>query len=288
MKSISLVVILLLIALIFIFPLVVTLSNSFMSENEIEDNYSTITAVSGTGQSEQKAGQYANIKLIPDIATLDQFYTVLIKRTQFLFMFWNSVKIVFPIILGQIIVGSMAAYAFSRLSFPGRDKLFFVYIIVMMMPFQVTLVPNYIVAEKLGIIGSHLSIILPGVFTTFGVFLLKQFMSYIPEEYMEAAKIDGANHFHMFLYMVIPMTKSGLAALAILVFIDNWNMVEQPIIFLNDDSKMPLSIFLSSINTGEMGIAFASAAIFMAPMLLIFLYSENYLVEGIQLSGIKG
>lgn len=275
-------------AVVFLFPLILTVTNSFMSQQEIENSYSMVTSRDQERQESSLSGKYADVKLIPDIVTLSQYYTALIKRTSFLFKFWNSLIIVVPIILGQILVSSMAAYAFAKLEFIFRDKLFFTYIIIMMMPFQVTLVPNYIVADKLGLLGSYWSIILPGIFGTFGVFLLRQFMMYIPDAYIESAKVDGASQLRIFFSIILPMSKTGIAALAILVFIDNWNMVEQPLIFLQDVNMHPLSTYLSSINSGEMGIAFAASAIYMLPMLLIFLYGENYLVEGIQLSGLKG
>lgn len=281
-------VVLLAIAVVFLFPLVLTVTNSFMSEQEIENSYSMVTSSNPDKRDSILSGKYANVKLIPDIVTLSQYYTALIKRTQFLIKFWNSLIIVVPIILGQILVSSMAAYAFAKLEFIFRDKLFFTYIIIMMMPFQVTLVPNYIVADKLGLLGSYWSIILPGIFGTFGVFLMRQFMMYIPDAYVESAKVDGASQLRIFFSIILPMSKTGLAALAILVFIDNWNMVEQPLIFLQNVNMHPLSTYLSSINSGEMGIAFAASAIYMLPMLLIFLYGENYLVQGIQLSGLKG
>jgi len=275
-------------AVVFLFPLILTVTNSFMSEQEIENSYSMVTSGDPDKQNAILSGKYANVKLIPDMVTLTQYYTALVKRTQFLIRFWKSLIIVVPIILGQILVSSMAAYAFAKLEFIFRDKLFFTYIIIMMMPFQVTLVPNYIVADKLGLLGSYWSIIFPGIFGTFGVFLMRQFMMYIPDAYIESAKVDGAGQFRIFFSIILPMSKTGLAALAILVFIDNWNMVEQPLIFLQDVNMHPLSTYLSSINSGEMGIAFAASAIYMLPMLLIFLYGENYLVEGIQLSGLKG
>ncbi|MBB6214339.1 multiple sugar transport system permease protein [Anaerosolibacter carboniphilus] len=281
-------VVLLAIAVVFLFPLVLTVTNSFMSEQEIENSYSMVTSSNPDKRDSILSGKYANVKLIPDIVTLSQYYTALIKRTQFLIKFWNSLIIVVPIILGQILVSSMAAYAFAKLEFIFRDKLFFTYIIILMMPFQVTLVPNYIVADKLGLLGSYWSIILPGIFGTFGVFLMRQFMMYIPDAYVESAKVDGASQLRIFFSIILPMSKTGLAALAILVFIDNWNMVEQPLIFLQNVNMHPLSTYLSSINSGEMGIAFAASAIYMLPMLLIFLYGENYLVQGIQLSGLKG
>ena len=273
---------------IFLFPLILTVTNSFMSEKEIEHSYSMVTSKDSSQNDSDFTGKYANVSLIPDIVTLSQYYTALIKRTPFLIKFWNSLIIVIPIILGQILVSSLAAYAFAKLEFIFRDKLFFTYIIIMMMPFQVTLVPNYIMASELGLVGNYWSIKFPGIFGTFGVFLMRQFMMYIPNAYVESAKVDGAGQFRIFFSVILPMSKTGLAALSILVFIDNWNMVEQPLIFLQDVNMHPLSTYLSSINSGEMGIAFAASTIYMLPMLLIFLYGENYLVQGIQLSGLKG
>ncbi len=261
---------------IFIYPMVFTICNSFMTETEITENYDT------------KDKEYIDMKLIPEQVTIKQYYRILIKNPQYLFMFWNSVILVVPITVGQIIVALMAAYFFTISKSKWKEPLFFIYIIVMLMPYQVTLVPNYIIAEKFKLIGSYLSIILPGIFNTFGVFLLRQYMKNIPTTYIEAAKIDGASSWQIFRKIILPLSKSGVAALAILTFIDNWNMVEQPLIFLNDPIKEPLSIYLSNINANAKGISFAASVLYMLPMLLVFMYWENYLVEGIQHSGIKG
>lgn len=270
---------------IFLFPLVLTITNSFMSEAEIASNYDMVD--SKNSDTNDSTSKYAIMKLIPEVVVLEQYYDVLIKKSQFLFMFWNSVIIVLPIVVGQTIVASMAAYAFAKFKFTGQNQLFFIYLTVMLMPFQVTLVPNYLVADKLGLVNNYLSIILPGVFNTFGVFLLKQYMEQIPDSYIEAAKMDGAGHFEIFFKIILPMCKNGVAAMFILVFIDNWNMVEQPLIFLRDVLKQPLSVYLSKIISGERGLAFAASTLYMLPMLLIYLYGENYLIEGIQRSGIK-
>lgn len=261
---------------IFIYPMVFTICNSFMTETEITENYDT------------KDKEYIDMKLIPEQVTIKQYYRILIKNPQYLFMFWNSVILVVPITVGQIIVALMAAYFFTISKSKWKEPLFFIYIIVMLMPYQVTLVPNYIIAEKFKLIGSYLSIILPGIFNTFGVFLLRQYMKNIPTTYIEAAEIDGASSWQIFRKIILPLSKSGVAALAILTFIDNWNMVEQPLIFLNDPIKEPLSIYLSNINANAKGISFAASVLYMMPMLLVFMYWENYLVEGIQHSGIKG
>lgn len=271
---------LMLMALLMLFPLIVTVTNSFMSSSEIADNYSSY-------DGETEGNKFFSIKLIPRSVTIRQYYDVLIAKSKFLRMFWNSVFVVLPIVAGQVIISSMAAFVFAKVKFKGRDFLFFIYIIIMMMPFQVTLVPNYITLDLLGLIDRYSAIIFPGVFGAFGVFLLRQFMMTIPNEYIEAARIDGCSLMQIFFKIVLPLSKGGIASLAILSFIDNWNMVEQPLIFLKDANKYPLSIYLANVNKGELGIAFAAALIYILPMLLMFLYGENYLVEGISHSVIN-
>ncbi|MCR8846442.1 carbohydrate ABC transporter permease [Paenibacillus sp. SC116] len=270
--------VLLILALIMMFPLVFTVSNSFMTEGEIRFNYS---------MEETDVG-YVNLKWIPDWVSLEQYKALLFDRMQFLIMFWNSLLLVVPIVVGQVVVATMASFGLSQFQFRGRETLFFLYIITMLMPFQVTLVPNYLAMDWLGLLDSRAAIILPGIFSAFGVFLLRQFMIGIPRSYVEAAKIDGAGYVTIFVHIIIPMSRPGIAALVILTFVDYWNMVEQPLIFLHDAFQQPLSIYLSRINEGELGLAFAAAVMYMLPMVFVFLYAENDLIEGIQLSGVKG
>ncbi len=274
------------IAMILLSPIVITFTNSLMTELEIQINYGLI------GQMREaipgRDGSFANLKLIPDKVSFAQYGKVFIDNPKYLTMFWNSVFMVVPIIMGQTLVAALAAYAFSKLKFRGRDSMFLVYVMTMLMPFQVTLVPNYIMVDKLGMLNSTGAIIVPGIFAAFGVFMLRQFMLDIPYAYIEAAKIDGAGHLRIFITMIVPMIKPGLAALVILLFVDYWNMVEQPLIFLDDPFKQPLSVFLSRINDSDRGIAFAASMLYMAPMVMLFLYAESYFIEGIQLSGVKG
>ena len=167
--------------------------------------------------------------------------------------------------------------------------IFFSYVILMLMPYQVTLVPNYLVSNWLGIYNTRWSIILPGAFAPFSVFLLTKFMRRIPNSLIEAAKLDGSSEWQIFKNICLPQCRSALYSIAILVFIDYWNMVEQPLILMEDVTKQPLSVYLSTINAGEIGIAFAIAVIYMIPGLLLFLHGEAYLVEGIAHSGsVKG
>ena len=194
-----------------------------------------------------------------------------------------------PIVAGQVIVAAGASYCFARNRSKVANAIFFVYVILMLMPYQVTLVPNYLVSEWLHILNTRWAIILPGIFAPFSVFILTKFMRRIPTAMVEAAKLDGANEFQIFSRIFMPLTKGTIYSVIILVFIDYWNMVEQPLILMNDTEMHPLSVFLSKVNTQDAGLAFAVATVYMIPTLLIFLYSEDYLVDGIAYSGgIKG
>lgn len=272
------------ISLLFISPILAIIINSFMGVEEITHHY----PVFASSQSIQDNNQFMTMKLIPDMFTLEQYKNVLLRQFLFLKMFWNSVGIIAAIIAGQVIIALTAAYAFSKIYFKGSNKIFYIYIIAMMMPFQVTLVPNYLMVDRLGIMNTYKALILPAIFAPFGVFLMKQFMNYIPKECIEAAQIDGAGYFEIFFYIVLPMLKPAIASLIILQFIDYWNMVEQPLLFIDDALKRPLSTYLSIIGKNDFHYAFAASTIYMLPALFIFFYWECYLVEGIQLnSGIK-
>ena len=229
------------------------------------------------------------MKFIPDKVSFSQYITVLFRSPDYLLKFWNSVILVVPIVILQLIIASIAAYGFTRCGGKVSDVIFFSYVILMLMPYQVTLVPNYLVSDWLGILNTRWAIILPGAFAPFSVFLLTKFMRRIPNSLIEAAKLDGSSEFQIFKNICLPQCRSALYSIAILVFIDYWNMVEQPLILLSDASLQPLSVYLSTINTGEIGIAFAIAVIYMIPGLLLFLHGEEYLVEGIAHSGsVKG
>ena len=278
-------------AFLFLFPTVFTFTNSFMSTTEISANYGKIftgLGVSGDGGRVFIADK-VNLQLIPDRVSLSQYATVLLKSPEYLLKFWNSVIYVLPIVLFQLVVAAGASYCFARVETKFRSIVFFMYIILMLMPYQVTLVPNYIVMDKLNLMNTRLAIILPGIFSPFSVFILTKFMRRIPTAVVEAAKLDGANEWQIFSLIYMPLCRSTLYSVAILVFIDYWNMVEQPLILLADQELYPLSVFLSKINEGDTGIALAIAVIYMVPPVLLFLYSEDYLIDGIAYSAsVKG
>ena len=274
-------------AFLFLMPTVLTITNSFMTQSEITANYGQVFQNATDGKSYIK--DKINLKFIPDKVSFSQYFTVLLKSPDFLYKFWNSVILVAPIVLAQLAVASVAAYGFTRWRGKIRDTIFFAYVILMLMPYQVTLVPNYLVSDFLGLLNTRWAIILPGAFAPFSVFLLTKSMRRIPASLIESAKLDGAGEWHIFWNICLPQCRSALYSIAILVFIDYWNMVEQPLILLPDVSQQPLSVYLSQINAGEIGIAFAAAVIYMVPGLLMFLHGEAYLVEGITYAGsVKG
>ena len=274
-------------AFMFLMPTVLTITNSFMTQSEITANYGQVFQNATDGKSFIK--DTINLKFIPDKVSFSQYFTVLLKSPDFLYKFWNSVILVAPIVLAQLMVASVAAYGFTRWRGKVRDTIFFAYVILMLMPYQVTLVPNYLVSDFLGLLNTRWSIILPGAFAPFSVFLLTKSMRRIPVSLIESAKLDGAGEWHIFWNICLPQCRSALYSIAILVFIDYWNMVEQPLILLPDASQQPLSVYLSQINAGEIGIAFAAAVVYMVPGLLMFLHGEAYLVEGITYAGsVKG
>ncbi len=275
-------------AILFLMPIVLTITNSFMAASEISANYGSIFATDANG-GKVYISERVNLKFIPDMVSFSQYNTVLFKSPEYLFKFWNSVILVGPIVLFQLTVASLASYGFARYRGRIREMIFFAYIILMLMPYQVTLVPNYLVSDWLNILDTNWAIWLPGIFSPFAVFLLTKFMRRIPESVMEAAQIDGAGEWQIYRKICLPLCKGAICSAAILVFIDYWNMVEQPLILMSDAEKHPLSVFLSKINEGEVGLAFAVATIYMVPSLLIFLYGEEYLVDGITYQGgIKG
>lgn len=274
-------------AFLFVMPTLLTITNSFMTQSEITANYGQVFQNANEGKSYIK--DTITLKFIPDKVSFSQYFTVLLKSPDFLYKFWNSVILVVPIVIAQLLVASIAAYGFTRWRGKIRDSIFFFYVILMLMPYQVTLVPNYLVSDWLGILNTRWAIILPGAFAPFSVFLLTKFMRRIPASLIEAAKLDGAGEWRIFWSICLPQCRSALYSIAILVFIDYWNMVEQPLILLPNADMQPLSVYLSTINAGEIGIAFAAAVVYMIPGLLLFLHGESYLVEGITYSGsVKG
>ncbi|MCI6464113.1 MAG: carbohydrate ABC transporter permease [Faecalicatena sp.] len=261
-----------------IFPLLFMVGNSFMGTLELQEAYGAVLGNAGGGVS---------MRLIPRYPTLRPLVELLMDSPGFFVMFWNSVRQVFGVLVGQAVIGIPAAWAFARYRFRGRRVLFIIYMILMIMPFQVAMVSNYLLLSKLSLMDTHFALILPGVFSTFPVFIMEKFFRAIPETMIEAAKVDGAGSLCIFLKIGLPLGAPGIMAALFLNFLEYWNAIEAPMTFLKTKSKFPLSLYLPDITTDQISIAFAASVVMMIPAVLGFLWGKEYLRMGIAASGLK-
>jgi multiple sugar transport system permease protein len=206
-------------------------------------------------------------------------------------LYWNSIKIAVLVTLGQVFSSSLAGYAFSRLHFPGRDKIFLAYLATMMVPTVVTMIPLFIMFRKTQLIDTHTAVILPGIFSAYGTFMLRQFFMSIPKDLEEAAKIDGCNLFSVYWRIILPLAKPALATLATFTFMANWRSFIWPLVVIHSQEKMTLPVGLASFMgqyDSEWHLLMAGTVMTLVPMILVFLFNQRYFVKGIQLGAVKG
>jgi multiple sugar transport system permease protein len=258
-----------------VFPIWYMLSHSLKSEEVIINVYHNDLAV------------WDKVFIKPFCIHLGQYYRIFFRTPEFLYLFWNSVFITAFIVVFQVLLGIVAAYGLSKVKFPGSEILFFIYIIVMLMPFQVTLVPNYMVLEKLKLLDKGAALILPGIFGTFGIFFLKQFMEGIDGTFIEEARILGASELQIITDIVGPICKPVITSVAVLLFIDYWNMIEQPLVFITSQEKYPLSVYLSTITSQNISIGFACSVLYMILPMLLMLYAGNDLTDQLKVRSLK-
>ncbi|HIU16599.1 MAG TPA: carbohydrate ABC transporter permease [Candidatus Ventricola intestinavium] len=269
-----------LLAAVILLPVVMTVLYSFFSPSEIKAFMQT--------RGSYDAQSLMEIKLAPDMFSLSQYYNILIEDMSILRYFVNSAMYACAILLGQALIIPMLAYALSRFRFPGRDALFFVVIMLMLLPFQVTMVPNVLTLRTLGLLDSVWAIILPMTVAPFYIFLLRQYMVGLPGEMIEAAQIDGAGTMRCFIHVVLPVSRPILGAAAALSFADCWNLVEQPLTYLTTRTDLyPLSVVFNQLTQESTGVEFAGAALYTLPALLIYLFFQSDILEGVQLTELK-
>ena len=226
-------------------------------------------------------------KWMPDYPAFSHYENVLLFTPQFYVVFWNSVKITAFILAGQLLVAVPAAWAFAIYPFPRRRLLFTVYLALMLIPFQVTIMSSYLVLNGLHLMNTHGAVILPAVFSAFPVFLIYRSFCGIPKELLEAARVDGAGEWQIFWRMGIPLASGGILSSAVLGFLECWNLIEQPLAFLKDQSLWPLSLYLPEISLDQAGYAFVASVITLIPALFVFLLGRDYLERGIAASALK-
>jgi multiple sugar transport system permease protein len=268
-------------------PLFFVFTNSFMSAAEAEARYTShLTPLSSLGTTEGSIS-YMDMGFLPDLISTSGWHHMLTQEPSNLRFMWNSIILAVPIVLGQLVIAPLAAYGIERVRQRHKEKLYFTYIIIMLLPLQALLVPHFIAANILGINDSYLAIILPAIVGPFGVFLIRQQMKGFEKSIIEAAKLDGANELQIFAGIVLPNIKPAMTALGVLTFAEAWNIVDQAVVFIRDQWSMPLSVHLSTGLAGNMGVVFALSTFFMVPALIIFICGQDDLSEGIGYSGRK-
>ena len=269
-----------LVALIILLPVVLTALYSFFSPEEIKAFMET--------RGNYDASVWMEIKLAPRVFSLSQYYNILIEDVSVLRLLCNSAMYTVAILLGQALVIPAMAYALSRFKFRGRDAIFFIVIMLMLLPFQVTMVPNVLTLRAMGLLNTAWAVILPTCFAPFYIFLVRQFMVGLPQEILEAAEVDGAGTFRCFIHVALPVCRPILGAAVALSFADCWNLVEQPLTYLAGQTQlMPLSVMFNQLTENPSGVEFAGAALYILPALLIYLYFQKDILSGIQLTELK-
>jgi multiple sugar transport system permease protein len=204
--------------------------------------------------------------------------------------YFNSFFVGAMITVLQLLTCSLAAYAFSRLSWPGRDKVFLAYLGTMMVPGQVTMIPVFILFKNLGILNSYLALILPGAFSAYGTFMLRQYFLSIPKELEEAAIIDGATKLQILRQIIMPLSKTALSTMAIFTFLYAWNDFMWPLIVVNSESMKTLPIGLQAFQSSygaQWHLIMAASLIVLIPVIIIFIFGQKYITRGIMMTGMK-
>jgi len=209
----------------------------------------------------------------------------------FLAFYENTIIVTAVKVVGVLITSSLAGYAFARIDFPGRNVLFALYLAVLMVPYQIFLLPQFLIMAKLGWVNTLLALIVPGLFDAFGTFLLRQFFMGLPRELEDAAKIDGCNHFQIYWRIMLPLAKPGLIALAIFTFLWSWNDFLWPLVVINSPEKMTLGAglaFLQGQYLTDFPLLMAGAMLSTLPVIAVFVVLQRQFVEGVASTGIKG
>lgn len=277
-KKILTVIMLLFPGLLIVLPVLLLLIGSVMDFYELKGYLSPIFT---------ESAEFIRWKWMPDYPTFENYGKLLFLTPQFFVLFWNSIKMVVYILAGQLVVGVPAAWAFAVYNIKGKKVLFALYVVLMLMPFQVTMLSSYLVLNQLSLLNTQQAVILPAIFSTFPIFLSYGGFRSIPSQLLEAARADGANEGIIFFKIGLPLGKSGLLSAMVLGFLEYWNMMEQPMAFIEDKSLWPLSLYLPEITWAQAGHAFCASVITLIPAVFVFMLGQDYLEQGIIYSGLK-
>ncbi len=231
--------------------------------------------------------------LIMEGMTWNNFRKVLkLKNPPFFHYYFNSFKVSIICVFCELLTSSMAGYAFARVRFKGKELIFMLYLVTMMIPFQAIMVPQFMVFHYLNIYNTHLALILPRMCTVFGTFMMRQYFMGIPMELSEAAKIDGAGDFKTYSRVILPLAKPALSTLGIITFVWRWNEYEAPLIFISEKRlyTLPLALvnFVDDVGQQQDTVIIAAAVCALFPMVLVFFLGQKYIIEGMTSGSVKG
>lgn len=215
--------------------------------------------------------------------SLEPVYTVFLATPEYLLVFWRTLALCALIVVSQVVLSVLAGLGFAKYHFPGKGLCFFLLLVVMVLPLQVTLVPNFRILGALGLLDTQWALVLPAMFAPLGTFLMTQSFRAVPDEILEAAQLDGASMGTVLWRILVPSSKNGLACVIVLTFLETWNMVEQPMAYLKDVSQHPLSVALATTQARDVGVQLACCLLALLPPLLLFLGFHKEMIQGIAL-----
>ena len=251
-----------LISLLFVLPVVLTVACSFLSPQEVQRVFAPLLG----------EGSTAAVGALPQGFSLMGYYEVFFATPDYLAKFWVSLLLSVGAILGQMVISCMGGFAFAFYDFPGKRLLYGLLCLFMLIPLQVTLLPNYILLDQLGTLNTYWALLLPLAFAPLGTFLLTQIFRSVPADILHAARLDGAGTLQVLARVLLPCGKGGVSTLVVLTLIESWNMVEQPLIYLQDVGSYPLSVFLASQYMENLPFQFVCSVLSLLPLALCFLY----------------
>ena len=269
-----------LLALLLLLPMIQTFLYSFSSMTEMQAFMKTRGSYDET--------RWMESHLIPNTVSLRQYHQILIADNTVLRLFLNSAMYTALILLGQMAVIPPMSFALSKFRFPGRNGIFFTIILLMLLPFQVTMVPNVLTLRSIGLLDTVWAVVIPMWFAPFYIFLIRQFMVGLPGELIEAAQMDGAGTTGVYFRVILPVCRPILGAAAALSFAESWNLVEQPLTYLTTRADLqPLSTMFNQLAMENTGFEFAGATLYILPALFIYLFFQEDVLSGIQLTELK-
>lgn len=231
------------------------------------------------------------IQMFIPTSFLWQNYLKAFQVVPFARFYLNSIFVAVCVTLGQVLTSSFAAYAFARLQFPGRDKIFFAYLATMMIPGSVTMIPVFILMRLFNWVDTYRALVIPAIFTAYGTFMLRQFFMTLPRDLEDAAKIDGCGFFGIYWKIILPLSRPAMATLTTFTFMGNWGSFMWPLLVTNTLEMRTLPIGLESFKTlysTDWNLLMAGSVMVMLPIIIIFIFNQRYFIEGVKLTGIKG